>query len=78
MFLFKSFTMTSQGKANGNIDWEALFYEETLVHIREAIDAMENELFGEFHLLLSPDEVISLLEAEIHTLQSHEGKRNFW
>ena len=51
--------MTSRGKEASNIDWEAIFHEETMVHIHDSIVAMENEIFKKFRIWLRTNVVIS-------------------
>ena len=46
-------SMTSYAKDADNIDWEALFCDETPNHICDSIADMETKIFGEFKLWLA-------------------------
>lgn len=58
-FLHIQLNMTSQGNDGNNVDWEALFYQETPEHICNSIAATKNEIFGEFQLRLDPEVAMS-------------------
>ena len=51
--------MSSRVRGDQETIWEPLFLEETLAHIRKSIAAMEEEIYGEFRLILGHEVTIS-------------------